>query len=106
MSRKVISATRTLVGPKGSWVRRFGIVFSIVIAFAADMALVKTVLAVHDTGLFQLDGDAKSSTFLAGFPASDDWDKVCHQVNPGACPSGSNTTGAAAVGWTAEPDPS
>jgi len=33
-------------------------------------------------------------------PAVDDWDKVCHQANPTACPTGSNTTNATAVSWT------
>src|SRR5207247_11424756 len=61
------------------------------------------VLAVHDYGVFQLDGDA-STSLPSTPPASDDWDKVCHQVNLTACPSGSNTTGATAVSWTAEPD--
>jgi len=65
--------------------------------------VVPAVLAVHDYGVFQLDGDA-STSLPSTPPASDDWDKVCHQVNLTACPSGSNTTGATAVSWTAEPD--
>jgi len=56
--------------------------------------------AVHDTGSFQLDGDAQSSTNPMTSPAVDDWDKVCHEANPTACPTGSNTTGATAVSWT------
>src|SRR4051794_14031068 len=60
--------------------------------------------AVHDTTLFQLDGNALTSD--PGSPAStgaDDWDRVCHQVNPTACPSPvTNTSGATAVSWTAE----
>lgn len=62
--------------------------------------------AVHDTTLFQLDGNAQTSDL--GSPAStgaDDWDRVCHEVSPTACPSGSNTTGATAVSWTAEANP-
>src|SRR5437867_2466702 len=106
MSRKIIKVAMRVVGRHGNRVRRSGIILSLVMTVAADIALVKTVLAVHDTGLFQLDGEATSSTFLPGFPATDDWDKVCHQVNPAACPSGSNTTGAAAVSWTSETDPS
>ena len=54
--------------------------------------------AVHDTGVFELDGNATSST-------SDDWDKVCHQVTGSDCSTSSNTTGAKAVAWTAEANP-
>src|SRR4051794_37035678 len=64
--------------------------------------------AVHDTTLFQLDGNALTSD--PGSPAStgaDDWDRVCHQVSSTACPSPiTNTTGANAVSWTAEASPS
>ncbi len=53
--------------------------------------------AVHDTGVFELDGNATSAT-------SDDWDKVCHQVTGSDCSTSSNTTGAKAVAWAAELD--
>jgi hypothetical protein len=57
--------------------------------------------AVHDTGLFQLDGNATT----VNPPAGDDWDRVCHQVTSGAqCASATDTTGATAVSWTAEPN--
>jgi hypothetical protein len=71
------------------------------------LIVVPAVLAVHDYGVFQLDGNAQSSVDWPNPPgptASDDWDKVCHQVSPTDCPTGSNTTGATAVSWTAEPD--
>ena len=55
--------------------------------------------AVHDTGVFQLDGNAQSSVQSVP-PASDDWDKVCHEAAPTICPSGVNTTGATAVAFT------
>ena len=59
--------------------------------------------AVHDTGRFQLDGDASSST-LGTPPAVDDWDKVCHQYGPPgtACGSASDTTGSTAGLWTCD----
>jgi hypothetical protein len=48
---------------------------------------------VHNTGAFELDGNATHQT-------TDDWDNVCHQVNPTACPSPvTNTNGATAVSW-------
>jgi len=66
--------------------------------------------AVHDTGRFQLDGDAASGTNTTGITpsATDDWDKVCHQFAPSgtACGTTSNTTGATAGSWVSEPNPS
>jgi hypothetical protein len=63
--------------------------------------------AVHDTGAFELDGNAVHQT-------TDDWDNVCHQVTvtndttnaiTDECASAANTSGATAVSWTAEPNP-
>ena len=70
--------------------------------------LVSSALAVHDTGTFQLDGDASTGTQPFGPKAKDDWDKVCHEVvepkGPGTkCSTTENTSGATAVSWTAEP---
>ena len=70
--------------------------------------LVSSALAVHDTGTFQLDGDASTGTQPFGPKAKDDWDKVCHEVIE---PKGTGTNmlhgrkhqGATAVSWTAEP---
>ena len=88
-------------------VRRFlvlplvaGMVLTLLVPYAAQ--------AVHDTGIFQLDGDAQTSTNTAGTPAAiDDWDKVCNQVTGGGlagCGTTAVTTGATAVSWTAEPN--
>src|SRR5499427_6738984 len=77
---------------------------AVISSTAAVIALaVVPALAVHDTGAFQLDGNALTS--LQSNPtASDDWDRVCHQVDPTACPGFSNTTGATAVDWVSEPN--
>jgi hypothetical protein len=56
-------------------------------------------LAVHDTGAFELDGNA-----VNGPAPGDDWDNVCHQVTGTDCSTTSNTTGATAVDWVAEPN--
>src|SRR5262250_1281177 len=56
--------------------------------------------AVHDTGLFQLDGNATT----VNPPPGDDWDRVCHQVTGSDCSTSSNTTGATAVDWVSEPN--
>jgi len=53
-------ARRYLVGP-------------VLAALLTALVFPGTAIAVHDTGAFELDGNATSST-------SDDWDKVCHQV--------------------------
>jgi hypothetical protein len=54
-------------------------------------------------GAFQLDGNALKS--VPPSTAGDDWDNVCHQVSPASCPSATNTSGATAVSWVAEPNP-
>jgi len=68
-----------------------------------------TALAVHDTGVFQLDGDASSATQPGSPPlpaATDDWDKVCHQyaspLPTGGCGTTSNTTGSTSGSWAAD----
>jgi hypothetical protein len=54
-------------------------------------------VAVHDTGAFELDGNA-----VNGAAPGDDWDNVCHQVIHTDCSTTSDTTGATAVDWVAE----
>jgi hypothetical protein len=55
---------------------------------------------VHDTGKFELDGNAVNNPAVAG----DDWDNVCHQVLGTDCSTTSDTSGATAVDWVAEPN--
>src|SRR5436309_4763657 len=74
------------------------VVAPVVAALLVALLMPSGVLAVHDTGAFELDGNATSST-------SDDWDKVCHEVTGTDCSTSSNTTGAKAVAWAAEPNP-
>jgi hypothetical protein len=76
----------------------------VAVAVAAAL-LVMTVgipmaLAVHDTGAFELDGNAVNNPAVAG----DDWDNVCHQVTGSDCSTTNDTTGATAVDWVAEPN--
>jgi hypothetical protein len=56
--------------------------------------------AVHDTGAFELDGNATNNA-----APGDDWDNVCHQVTGTDCSTSTNTTGASAVDWVAESNP-
>src|SRR5438132_7502284 len=78
-------ARRYLVGP-------------VLAALLTALLFPGAAFAVHDTGAFELDGNATSST-------SDDWDKVCHQVMGSDCSTTSNTNNAKAVAWTAEANP-
>jgi hypothetical protein len=73
-------------------------------AFSASSAF-----AVHDTGRFELDGNATRTV-------SDDWDEVCHKVTitddltdnvnniPDECATAADPNGATAVSWAAELD--
>ncbi len=72
-------------------------------AVVAMSIAIPAALAVHDTGAFELDGNA-----VNGAAPGDDWDNVCHQVTKTQptplCTSASDTTGATAVDWVAEPN--
>ncbi len=82
------------------------------VAFSAALLVVvfsAPTYAVHDTGVFQLDGDASSATQPPPpYPqATDDWDKVCHQysghANPDTfCSTTQNTSGSTAGLWTCD----
>jgi hypothetical protein len=66
---------------------------------AAVIALsVVPALAVHDTGSFELDGNATNNSAVPG----DDWDNVCHQVTGTDCSTTNNTNGATAVDWVSD----
>ena len=91
-------------GSKRKAVSWLGVVFSaalLIVVFSAP------AFAVHDTGIFQLDGDASSGTQPLSPPAPpalDDWDKVCHQygANPSICGTSLNTSGSTAGLWTCD----
>jgi hypothetical protein len=80
---------------KRSW--RALVAFSAV-ALAMSLAI-PAALAVHDTGAFELDGNA-----VNGPAVGDDWDNVCHQVLHTDCSTSNDTSGATAVDWVAEPN--
>src|SRR5262249_45191004 len=72
-----------------------------IVAVAVLMLLLPAgSLAVHDAGLFELDGNAVSANAV---PAADDWDRACHQVTNGAlCAGATNTVGSSAVDWSSD----
>jgi len=74
------------------WSRRWGVLLSLVLAAGAGTIYVQTLLAVHDTGRFELDGNTEVNT-------TDDWSRVCFQVTGNAgCGANSGTTGANPAG--------
>src|SRR5712691_10935005 len=92
-----------IIGPTGSRRRRRFLLVPILCTAALALFWIPGAQAVHDLGVFQLDGDASSGTntaYTPSPPASDDWDKVCHQVAGFDCSTTSNTTGATAVAWS------
>jgi len=92
MARKILSIAKRKIGPDG-W-RKRGVIL-LVLAAAAGLSAV-AVLAVHDTGRFELDGNAVTTI-------SDDWDEVCHEATGSAnCGTTNNTNGAIAVSWTGD----
>jgi hypothetical protein len=84
------------VSKRTKWLLGIGVIAALVIGWQV------AAFAVHDTGAFELDGNATNAAATPG----DDWDNVCHKVDPTSCPNPSDPTGASAVSWTAEPDPS
>jgi hypothetical protein len=91
---------KRVLGPTGSWRRRRFLLGPILLVALAALYLTAGAQAVHDTGKFELDGNATNNPAVAG----DDWDNVCHQVLGTDCSTSNNTTGATAVDWVAEPN--
>jgi hypothetical protein len=89
---------RKVMGPSGSRRRRWLFLACLVVTIGAAAAFIPGALAVHDTGAFELDGNATSQT-------TDDWDRVCHEVTGSDCSTGSDTNGATAVSWASDGAP-
>ena len=91
---------RKVIGPTGSRRRRWLLLCTTMAAIAMAVVFIPSAFAVHDTGAFELDGNAANAAATPG----DDWDNVCHQVTGSDCSTTTNTTGATAVAWVAEPN--
>jgi hypothetical protein len=90
-----------VIGRTGSRRRHWWLLLCVVITVGAAATFIPGAAAVHDTGAFELDGNATNDPAVAG----DDWDNVCHQVTHSDCSTTNDTTGATAVSWVAEPSP-
>src|SRR6266550_1160684 len=89
----LVMATRIL-GPTGSRRRKRLLLGPVLLAAAlAALFLVGSARAVHETGIFQLDGNAQTSV-QSSPTAREDWDQVCSAIlttlSPaGTCPAAS-----------------
>jgi hypothetical protein len=117
--RRVIGVTQEVVSRARGIPRRWAVLLTLALSVSAGVAI---VLAVHDTGRFQLDGDAATGTFVVATTGTDDWDKVCYAVvqKPVAqggegltaaqaaarCGIATGPTSSTEVAWTAEANPS
>src|SRR5206468_1542833 len=86
--------TERILGPTGSPKRRRFLFVPLLAIVAFAMFWIAGAQAVHDVGVFELDGNA-STTHGSGLP--DDWDRVCHQVTGSDCSTSADTTGATGV---------
>jgi len=79
------------------------------VTIALAVLFIPSAFAVHDTGYFELDGNATTDHTGTGIP--DDWDRVCFTVTSNAGCGTSNTVkqptavdpyGATATAWTGD----
>ena len=90
-----------ILGLLGGWRRRSLIAGTLAVVAGGVFAI--SAMGVHNTGAFELDGNAtqRSEQYVG-----DDWDNVCREVLGTNC---STTTGVnaanTAVSWVAEPNP-
>jgi hypothetical protein len=87
-------ATRIL-GPTGSKKRRRFLLVPILLVALAGLYFAAGAMAVHDTGAFELDGNATTATSL-------DWDQVCYQATADSRCGTTTSAGAEAASWTAD----
>jgi hypothetical protein len=105
-----------IFSPSGSRRRRRSLFGAVTALLLVSAFVLPNAFAVHDDGVFQLDGNATQADHTGAIDHNgfgDDWDQVCHQVTitddttnaiPNECASANNTTGAKAVSWVSEPD--
>src|SRR3954447_7702053 len=87
--------TERVLGPTGSVRRRRFLFWPILMAACTALFFVAGAQAVHDTGSFELDGNATTAT-------SHDWDQVCFQAVADARCGTTTSAGAKAASWTSD----
>ncbi len=87
--------TRRILGPEGSKRRKRFWLVPVMVAALATVFWVTSAQAVHDTGAFELDGNATKAT-------SHDWDQVCFQATSDSRCGTSTGATAKAASWTAD----
>lgn len=88
--------TTRILGPRTSRRRRRFLLGPIFLIALVALFVTAGAQAVHDTGKFQLDGDAQTS-LQSSPPAAEDWDMVCPTDSP---PSRPNTDPVHCLGGT------
>jgi hypothetical protein len=86
---------RKVIGPSGSRRRRWLLLCTTVAAIAVAVVFIPSAFAVHDTGTFELDGNATTQT-------SHDWDQVCYQATGDARCGTTTAAGAVSASWSAD----
>ena len=77
MPKVVVGAAKNIIVRTRRIRRRWAILLSLVVIVGAGLLFVRTVLAVHDTGAFELDGNATDQVVLAG----DDWENIFNNTS-------------------------
>ena len=84
---------RKVIGPTGSRRRRWLFLCTSFAAIAIAVVFIPSAFAVHDVGVFQLDGNAQTS-LQSTPPAAEDWDLICkvNRVQAGTLAAGITPT--------------
>ena len=98
---ELMTARRSLRRRSGSEAgprfRKFKAVSIVFLVIGSMAYLIQPASAVHDTGAFELDGNAVSASG-AGGAAPDDWDRVCHEAAPTGTTCGTTASVASPAG--------
>ncbi len=87
--------TQRILGPEGSKRRKRFWLVPILMFALATVFWVTSAQAVHDTGAFELDGNAAKTV-------SHDWDQVCYQATTDSRCGTTTAAGATAASWTSD----
>ena len=68
-----------VIGPPKSNRRKWTFLCALLVCVGLGVLVIPGAMAVHDTGIFQLEGDAQQATPTAALK-SEDWDNICKQA--------------------------